>query len=86
MIGHATPRFLAKLRVQRIRGQYQGAKTGIASVDYIAGSEDRHCVGRLHRSRGKVWLGGAKTGIASVDYIAVAARFGSKLAGLTLGE
>jgi hypothetical protein len=30
--------------------------------------------------------GGAKTGTSPVDFIAVAARFGSKLAGWTLGE
>jgi hypothetical protein len=49
----------------------QGAKTGFASIQ--------------ERRRG-VKTGGAKTGIASVDFIAVAARGGSKLAGLTCGE
>jgi hypothetical protein len=51
-------------------------------ADGLAGSEDRGA------KRGEAKTGsedrGAKTGIASVDFIAVAARFGSKLAGLTL--
>jgi hypothetical protein len=45
-------------------------------------SEDRH----WRRSEDEERRRGAKTGIASVDFIAVAARFGSKSAGLALGE
>jgi hypothetical protein len=53
-----------------------GAKKDIASMDLR--SEDIASVD---------FMEGAKSGIASVDFIAVAAaRFGSKLAGLTLGE
>jgi hypothetical protein len=72
--------------IQERRGvKTGGAKKDIASMDLTSEdrrsedtSEDRHCVGRFYRSRG-----GAKTGIASVDFIAVAARGGSKSAGLT---
>jgi hypothetical protein len=41
----------------------RGAKTGIASIDLR--NEDRHCVGRFYRSRGKGWLAIGRIDLAS---------------------